>query len=114
MLPFGSITSLVPLSILAFAYLVYLSVSVLNKNIPESSKTIRQAEIIVSSDSDTRSQVTYYDFRNHHNDTDDHIAFPENFHFRVKASIFFHEIIYGELIAPQCVSPFSPRPPPAV
>jgi hypothetical protein len=57
MLPFGSITSLVPLSILAFAYLVYLSVSVLNKNIPESSKTIRQSEISVSSDSDNNYQV---------------------------------------------------------
>jgi hypothetical protein len=114
MLPFGSITSLVPLSILAFAYLVYLSVSVLNKNIPESSKTIRQSEISISSDSDNNYRVTYPDFRHHQNDTDDHAVFPGNFYFRDNVGLFFHEIVYGELISPQCVSPFSPRPPPTV
>jgi hypothetical protein len=114
MLPFGSITSLVPLSILAFAYLVYISASMLNKNIPESNKETAEAKVYASSGSETWQQVSYDDFRNHRIDTDDNIAVPDNFHFRDYTSIFFHEITYGELFAPQCVSPFSPRPPPAV
>jgi hypothetical protein len=114
MLPFGSITSLVPLSLLAFAYLVYLSFSVLNRNMPESSQETGEAKVSAFSASDMPAPVFYQDLLHPDNNSDDSITFPDNIHFRDYVCIFFHEKICGGLIALQCASPFSPRPPPTL
>jgi hypothetical protein len=114
MLPFGSITSLVPLSLLALAYLVYISASILNKNIPESSQETGEAKVSSFTGSDMPDPLFYEDLVNPGFDSDDSFTFPDYIHFREYACIFFHEKICGGLIAQQCASPFSPRPPPAM
>lgn len=42
MLPFGSITSIVPLFVLAFAYLLYFSANTLNKNNADEKKVTEE------------------------------------------------------------------------
>ncbi len=46
MFPFSSITSIIPLAILAFAYVLYFFAAALNKNIPEDSNEIVQKKEI--------------------------------------------------------------------
>ncbi len=113
MLPFGSITSIVPLFILGFVYLIYFSASFLNKNKPESIKTDQEQNILFTAvDPDLKDCP---DFRiQDDTGTDDYVVLSNDFHNNDLACALLYEIFSGELPSLTRVSQFLPRPPPSV
>lgn len=116
MLPFGSITSIIPLFILAFAYVIYFSASLLNRHnspasgeiIPENKSEIR-AELSSTSDQ-------FPDFRYIDDYQVDEIppSTLEKISFKDFTCSLIEEILYGNLTPQHRISGFSPRPPPAI
>ncbi len=109
MLPFGSITSLVPLLVLACAYFIYFGAAVVNKHASQEQSTSGK-EIIVKSE----LSFEYRDFRTiDDNETNEFIADNSEFIPHDFAGIFIIELLHDKLAPPFAVSAFSPRPPPA-
>lgn len=110
MLPFSSITSIVPLFILGFAYFIYFGASVLSKHVPQTEDSGRDKNI-VKTVSNSES-ITYIDYRLA---SVDQSCEPEpSFDFSLKdiSCIILHEAPHGKPVPLHRVSQFSPRPPP--
>lgn len=68
MFPFSSITSIIPLAILAFAYVLYFFAAALNKNIPEDSiDSVQKKEVFTDLSFENQpvriSELHYYDIQ---------------------------------------------------
>lgn len=113
MLPFGSITSVVPLVVLGFAYLVYLGAILLNKP-PVSEFSGPEATInIIEPDTaeDIARQIP--DFRSFtDNNSDGLSAVEENITDWSHFLSFIAEIPPSRPLILHHVSQFLPRPPP--
>ncbi|HLN56286.1 MAG TPA: hypothetical protein VK207_09850 [Bacteroidales bacterium] len=110
MLPFSSITSIVPLFILGFAYVIYFSASILSRNVPETEKA-GQDKIIVKAETSSDS-FTYIDFRHAANDQSCEAESAFDFSLKDLSCIILHEAPRGKPAPLHRVSQFSPRPPP--
>lgn len=109
MLPFGSITSVVPLFVLAFAYLIYFGASALNKT--KSENPVPGKELVVDSQL-PYNQPTITDYRDIVV-TDDMVpAEDQVFSFSSSSDSFPPGIPVKRIIPLYFGSYFSPRPPP--
>lgn len=112
MLPFGSITSVVPLVVLGFAYLVYLGAILLNKPAANELQLTEVAVNIIEADASDYSASSIPDFR-YLIDHDDVCTASDNEiikweHFRS----VLHELPPQRQMVLHNVSQFLPRPPP--
>ena len=109
MLPFGSITSVVPLFVLAFAYLIYFGASALNKTKSEDPALSKELAI------DTQlpyNQLTTPDYKDIVFSVDAIRAEVQVISFFSSPDIFPPGVPVKRIIQLYCGSYFSPRPPP--
>lgn len=114
MLPFGSITSVVPLVVLGFAYLVYLGTILLNKpDVIEFPGSVEAANIIkADSREDFISAIP--DFRlSIDNESDVLITSDTEYQLWEVFLTVIHELPPARPSVLHNVSQFLPRPPPA-
>lgn len=64
MLPFGSITSIIPLFVLAFAYMLYFGASALNKLKPDDGIILAESKAIVFNKQPDQHHHIVYFFQN--------------------------------------------------
>lgn len=115
MLPFGSITSVVPLVVLGFAYLVYLGAILLNKPaIDEFPPNDAAVMNIIEADANGETTFTIPDFRSlTGTGTDAIISVDDNIIDWSQFLSFIAEIPPARPLVLHNVSQFLPRPPPA-
>lgn len=109
MLPFGSITSVVPLFVLAFAYLIYFGASALNKTKSEDPAFSKELAV------DTQlsyNQLTTPDYRDILISVDAVPAEAQVISCFCSPDSFPPGIPVKRIIPLYCGSYFSPRPPP--
>jgi hypothetical protein len=109
MLPFGSITSVVPLFVLAFAYLIYFGASALNKTKSEDPALSKE---LAAETHLPYYQLTTPDYRDIVVSVDAVPAEVQDISFFSSPDTFPPGIPVKRIIPLHCGSYFSPRPPP--
>lgn len=114
MLPFGSITSVVPLVVLGFAYLVYLGAILLNKPAVSELSKPKESITIIEADAHENQISGIPDFRSL---TDDEagaslLSDDDNIGWEYFLSVI-PELPPVRASVLHSVCPFLPRPPPA-
>lgn len=112
MLPFGSITSIIPLFLLASAYVIYLSATFFSRHVPQENNVIEQEKTIYITKVNAGDPVDYPDFRSVDNGHDEFVAGARDFPLKVICCSHLYEISSGKPVRLHTISGFSPRPPP--
>jgi hypothetical protein len=114
MLPFGSITSIIPLFVLAFAYMLYFGASALNRLKPDDNTVISESKDIIFNKQPDQDHHLLYFFPNEVisqdiiTEEETAVHFPDHF-------ISFIRIIPDEESIPQFSgSGLFCRPPPII
>lgn len=114
MLPFGSITSILPLFVLACAYCVYMGSAVLSRQSPPEDSVIEQDKAIYITKDKADDHTAYPDFRDAGNGHCDIETGSRDLLLELVERSYLCEMDYGRPLALQAISCFSPRPPPVV
>lgn len=111
MLPFGSITSIIPLFVLAFAYLLFFSASALNKTKTGDTEQKPSHSIEIEL---VDTQYNTVDFRDISPDTDAIATESQIADLPDRTESLPPGIPVRIFLQPFCGSLFSPRPPPSI
>jgi hypothetical protein len=106
MLPFGSITSLVPLFILAFAYCIYFSAGLITRHIPCNENPTEKVIIKHADD------ISYHDFRTFIDDDFEDQVCKTDLSPKQFICISFIEVLRDRPTPVFRIQGFFPRPPP--